>query len=150
MTTTKRVPVVEGAFAETPEGPRLLASRCLSCRTTYFPRAPICRNPGCDDKTVEDCKLSSRGTLWSYTIQYYKPPPPARFDEPFAPYGVGLVDLPEGIRVLSMMSTGRPEELRVGMEMELVLESLCHNENGDEVITWKFRPVAEGKGGQAG
>lgn len=137
--------MVEGAFADTAEGPRLLGSRCLSCATTYFPRSPVCRNPACDDKRIGDCTLSPRGTLWSYTIQFYKPPPPARFDEPFAPYGVGLIDLPEGIRILGMMSTGRPEELRVGIEVELVLETLHHNENGDEVVTWKFRPVAEGR-----
>ena len=144
MTVTKRVPVVEGVFAETPQGPRLLGSRCGSCRTVYFPRAPVCRNPGCLGTKVEDCHLSPRGTLWSYTIQYYKPPAPARFDEPFTPYGVGLVDLPEGIRVMGMMSVPDPESLDVGMAVELVLEPLYHADDGSEVITWKFRPVAEG------
>ncbi|HET9476346.1 MAG TPA: OB-fold domain-containing protein [Dehalococcoidia bacterium] len=85
--------------------------------------------------------MSPRGTLWSYTVQYYKPPPPAQFDDPFVSYGVGLIDLPEGIRVLSMMSSGQPEELKIGSEVELVLEALYHNDDGDEVITWKFRPV---------
>ena len=132
---------VEGAFAETAEGPRLLGARCVSCRTVYFPKAPVCRNPRCREKKVEEYSLSARGILWSYTVQYYKPPPPARFDEPFVPYGVGLVDLPEGIRILSMMSAERPEDLRVGMPVELVLEALHHNDDGDEVITWKFRPL---------
>lgn len=143
MTTTKRVPVVEGAFAETADGPRLLGSKCLSCGTAYFPRSPVCRNPDCHSEGVEDVALSPRGILWSYTIQYYKPPPPARFDEPFAPYGVGLVDLPEGIRVLGMMSTGNPQDLKVGMDVELVLETLYHDEQGNEVITWKFRPASD-------
>ncbi len=143
MTTTKRVPVVEGVFAETAEGPRLLGSKCASCGTTHFPRSPVCRNPDCDDKKVEDVALSPRGRLWSYTIQHYKPPPPARFDEPFSPYGVALVDLPEGIRVLSMMTTGDADELKVGMEVELVLEALYHDDDGNEVITWKFRPAPD-------
>ena len=142
MTTTRRIPVVEGAFAETADGPRLLGSRCLACRTSYFPKAPVCRNPACAEKQVEEVPLSPRGTLWSYTIQCYKPPPPARLDDPFVPYGLGLVDLPEGIRILGMISTDRPEELRVGQEVELVLETLYHNDEGDEVITWKFRPLA--------
>lgn len=141
MTPTKRVPVVDGAFSETPEGPRLLGSRCLSCKTVYFPKTPLCRNPACDERQVEDHFLSPRGRLWSYTVQYYKPPPPAQFDDPFVPYGVGLIDLPEGIRVLSMMSAGQPENLKIGAEVELVLEALYHNEDGDEVVTWKFRPV---------
>lgn len=141
MTTKKRLPVVEGAFTDTPEGPRLLGSRCRSCKTVYFPRTPVCRNPACDDREVDDYALSPRGTLWSYTVQYYQPPPPAKFDDPFVPYGVGLIDLPEGIRVLSMMSSGKPDELKIGSEVELLLEALYHNEDGDEVITWKFRPV---------
>jgi len=141
VTTARRVPVVEGAFTETPAGPRLLASRCRSCRTSFFPRSSACRNPACDDTAVDVIELSPRGTLWSYTVQYYKPPPPAQFDEPFKPYGIGLVDLPDGIRILSMMSTEDPEALRPGIEMELVLEPLYHNEQGDAVITWKFRPT---------
>jgi uncharacterized OB-fold protein len=146
VTTTKRVPVVEGVFAETADGPRLLGSRCIACRTVYFPRSPVCRNPACKEKAVEDYNLSPRGKLWTYTVQYYKPPAPARFDDPFAPYGVGFIDLPEGIRVLSMMSTPDPESLRIGMDVELVLEALYHADDGSEVITWKFRPVAEGAG----
>ncbi len=141
MTTTRRIPIVEGVFEETPEGPRLLGSKCAACGTVYFPRAPVCRNPDCREPLVEDIALSPRGTLWSYTIQYYRPPPPSRFDEPFTPYGVGMVDLPDGIRILGMMSTEEPEALRVGMEVELVLDTLYHDDDGNEVITWKFRPA---------
>ena len=142
MAAVKRIPAIEGVFTETPEGPRLRGSRCASCGAAYFPRSPVCRNPACDDKRVEDVNLSPRGTLWSYTVQYYKPPPPARFDDPFTPYGLGLVDLPEGIRVMGMLTSADPDALKPGLEMELVLDTLYHNDEGDEVITWKFRPVS--------
>jgi hypothetical protein len=86
-------------------------------------------------------ELSPRGTLWTYTVQYYKPPPPARLDEPFTPYGIGLVDLPEGIRIMGMISSDDPESLRIGHEMELVIETLYHDVDGSEVLTWKFRAL---------
>ncbi len=141
MKTAKRIPIVQGVFEETPDGPRLLGSRCHGCGVAYFPRTPVCRNPDCDDKRVEDIYLSPRGTIWTYTIQYFKPPLPARFDEPFQPYGVAMVDLPERIRVLGMVSTDRPEDLKIGQEVELVIEPAYHDEEGNEVVTWKFRPL---------
>jgi uncharacterized OB-fold protein len=141
LTTTQRKHVVEGAFAETANGPRLLGSRCAGCGACFFPRSPACRNPNCSDKRIEDVELSTSGTLWTYTVQYYKPPPPARFDEPFTPYGVGLVDLPEGIRIMGMISSDDPESLKIGQEMELVIETLHHDDDGSEVLTWKWRPA---------
>ncbi len=141
MTTAKRIPIVQGAFEETPAGPRLLGSKCAGCGVAYFPRTPVCRNPNCDDKRVENVYLSARGKIWTYTIQYFKPPLPARFDEPFQPYGIAMVDLPEKIRVLGMVSTDNPEGLKIGQDVDLVIEAAYHDEDGNEVVTWKFRPV---------
>lgn len=141
MTTTKRVPVAEGLFAETKEGPRLLGSKCPACGTPYFPKSPVCHNPDCREKGLEDATFGPQGKLWSYSIQYYPPPPPAKFDEPFAPYALGLVDLPEGLRVLARISTADPEGLQVGIDVELVLEKLYRDGSGNDVITWKFRPA---------
>jgi uncharacterized OB-fold protein len=141
MTTTKTVPVAEGLFTETADGPRLLGSRCASCATPYFPRSAVCHNPECRESKLEDASFGPRGTLWSCAIQNYPPPPPARFEEPYTPYALGMVDMPEGLRVLGRISTDDPESVRVGAEVELVLERLYLDENGDEVITWKFRPI---------
>jgi uncharacterized OB-fold protein len=141
MTSTTRIPVVEGVFAETADGPRLVGSRCTACHTPHFPRSPVCRNPSCGSQDVADAEFGPAGTLWSFTIQHYKPPPPMRFDDPFLPYGIGLVDLPGGLRVLSMMSASDPERLKIGMDVELVIEALYHDDGGNEVVTWKFRPA---------
>ena len=141
MTTTKRVPVAEGLFMETAEGPRLLGSRCAGCGTPYFPRSAVCHHPECRESKIEEASFGPRGTLWSCAIQNYPPPAPARYEEPYAPYAVGMVDMPEGLRVLARISTDDPKGVEVGAEVELVLERLYLDENGDEVITWKFRPI---------
>lgn len=135
------VPVAEGLFAETADGPRLLGSKCATCSTPYFPKSPVCRNPSCSDTQMQDAAFGPSGTLWSYTIQYYPPPPPAKYDEPYVPYALGLIDLPEGLRVLARISTDTPENVVVGADVQLVIEKLHTAADGSDVITWKFRQV---------
>ena len=138
---TKRIPVVDGLFAETPEGPRLLGSRCRTCGTPSFPRASVCRNPGCREGAAEDARFGPAGTLWSYAIQHYPPPAPAKYDQPYVPYVLGLVDMRDGIRILGRMSDVEGTAgLRIGMPVELVVEKLYTDPDGNEVLTWKFRP----------
>ncbi|MCH8901514.1 MAG: OB-fold domain-containing protein [Chloroflexi bacterium] len=140
MTTAKQIPVVEGLFEETADGPRLLGSICATCDMPYFPKSHVCHNPDCDESKMEDATFGPQGTLWSYTVQYYPPPPPAKYDEPYTPYALGLVDLPEGLRVLARISTDDPEGLQIGADVTLVLERLHGDMEGNEVITWMFRP----------
>lgn len=141
MTTTKRLPAAEGLFDETEDGPRLFGSKCRSCGTLYFPRSSVCHHPDCGESEIEDAAFGPRGTLWSCAIQNYPPPLPARYDEPYKPYAMGVVDLAEGLRVLGRISTDDPEDLKLGAEVELVLEPLYRDEDGNEVITWKFKPL---------
>jgi len=140
MASVEKMPVIDGLFTLDAEEPKLIASRCMSCGTYFFPETISCANPECAGEKVERAFLSRRGTLYSYTVQYYAPPPPFKAQEPFSPYGIGLVELPEKIRVLGMMTEADPEKLQVGMEVELMLEKI-YEEGGKEVMTWKFRPV---------
>ena len=78
-------------------------------------------------------------TLWSSTVQYYPPPPPAKYDEPFEPYALGLIDLPEGLRVLSKVTADDIEAIEVGGAVHLVIEKLHTDAEGNEVMTFKFR-----------
>jgi uncharacterized OB-fold protein len=135
------VHAAKGLFAETAEGPRLLGSRCTTCSTPYFPRASVCHNPDCDESRIEDASFGPRGVLWSCAIQNYAPPPPVIWDEPFQPYAVGLVDMPEGLRVLGRIATADPEDLEVGGEVELVIEALATGEDGKPIVAWQFKPL---------
>jgi len=135
---------VEGLFVETPSGPRLVGSRCQGCGHFYFPSAGDCRNPDCADRRLEPAELGPKGTLWSYTVQCYPPPPPFRMDD-FKPFAIGLVELPEGLKVLGIMTEADSERLRIGADVELVLDPLYRDENGDEVVTWKFKQLEVGR-----
>jgi uncharacterized OB-fold protein len=142
---TKRVFVAESLFAETAEGPRLLGSRCASCGTPYFPRAAVCHNPDCGASQMADAAFGPDGTLWSCAIQDYPPPSPARFDKPYVPYAMGVVDLRDGLRVLGRIKTDDPHGVRPGTRVTLIIDTLCHDGDGNEVVTWKFRPLGDGK-----
>ncbi|CAB1370809.1 Zn-ribbon domain-containing OB-fold protein [Denitratisoma oestradiolicum] len=135
-------PVVEGLFIETETGLRLSGSRCKTCRTPYFPAAAHCHNPGCAGSEMEPAQFGPRGTLWSHTIQNFPPPTPSKYDAPFNPYAVGVVDLTQdGLRVLAQIVADDPRQVRSGAEVELVLAPLYRDEDGVEVVTWKARQL---------
>ncbi len=134
-------PIVEGLFTWPSDQPKLIASRCKSCNLYAFPKSSVCQNPTCSKEDVEEVTLGSKGKLWSYTYEFYEPPPPFRSKQPFAPYGIGLVELPEGIRVLGMLTDCSLEDLRLDMDVELVIETQYEDELGNEFLTWKFRPI---------
>lgn len=139
-------PAVAGWFTDGPE-PALLASRCTTCRDLVFPpsSAGFCRNPACDGDDVEPAALSRRGTVWSYTDAQYQPPEPyvgpRADDEPYRPFALAAVELPEGIVVLGQVADGfGVADLRVGAEVEVVVETLYADESGDRTV-WRWRPV---------
>jgi hypothetical protein len=136
-----RIPVAEGLFTETAEGPRLQGSRCATCKTPYFPKSPVCHNPDCDASRIEDALFGPTGTLWSCAVQDYPPPKPARFDAPYEPYAMAVVDLDDGLRVLGRMSVDDPRSVEPNVRVELVIDTLCHDEEGNEVTVWMFKPL---------
>ena len=135
----KRIPVASGLFVEAPEGPRLVGSRCRTCKTPYFPKSAVCHNPDCKASHIEEALFGPSGTLWSVAVQDYPPPPPAKFDKPYQPYAMGVVDLDDGLRVLGRMTSSDPRSVQVGARVELVIDALCHDDDGNEIVSWKFK-----------
>jgi uncharacterized OB-fold protein len=123
--------------------PQLIGSRCLSCGTYFFPRqGSFCRNPACEGTTFEDVRLSRTGRIWSYTNACYQPPPPFVASDPYRPFAIAAVELAtERMIVLGQVASGFDvKDLRVGMDMELVLEPL-HSEDGRDKLIWKWKPA---------
>jgi uncharacterized OB-fold protein len=134
-----RVPVEEGYFTvpgDPTVAPRLLGSRCGACGEHFFPRRLVCAR--CLAEGCEDIELGPRGRLWTWT--YVHVPLFAKKDARVDAYGVGQVDLPEGPRVQSILR-GEAGDFSIGMEMELDLESLRTDDDGREVVIFRFRPV---------
>ena len=52
-------------------------------------------------------ELSRRGTVWSYTDAQYQPPPPyIPRSDPYEPFALAAVELPEGIVILGQVADG--------------------------------------------
>ncbi len=142
------VPIGDGLFtrpAESSGSSRLIGGRCRSCGETFFPNRLCCRN--CSSEDMEKVLLSPIARLYSFTMVRVKPP---HFIGE-VPYLVGTVELPEGERVKALLTGCRQEELKIGMEMELVIETvgklkvpIGKIDAGTEVLGWKFRPRRRG------
>ena len=94
---------------------RLLGSRCRDCGETTIGTSTVC--PNCGGTALESLPLSRRGTLWTYTVVRHRPPGDYRGPDPFVPFALGLVELPEGLRVVAPIA-GDPAAVRIGMPLE--------------------------------
>ncbi len=139
----KRGPIVEGWTALEGGKPHLVGNQCQSCGDYFFPKVYACRNPQCMSNDLKQVPLSREGKLWSFTVGYYEPPPPFRALGTFTPYGLAVVELlKEKMMVMGQVASGVDmENLKVGMNMEIVLEPLQKDSEGKEIIIWKWRPV---------
>ena len=142
----KQIAIKEGLFSWPSNTPELLGSRCRACGETAFPAQADCRN--CSGSDTEVVGIGNRGTLWSWTIQTFMPKTPYLSDETpetFRPYGVGYVEMPCGLRVESRLHENTPEQLEIGMTMELVIEKFRTDENGNDVMIFAFKAVNGGQ-----
>jgi uncharacterized protein len=130
-----RVMVRDGLFTDGAP-PALLGSRCEACGASHFPRHQTC--PYCSVEDPRPVELGRSGTLWSWTA--VTAPPPGYIG--VTPYGVGVVELPEGIRVITRLTESDPAALTLGCPMQLQIVVLHTDDAGNDVITYAFAPVA--------
>lgn len=129
------------------ENPQLIGSRCGTCSATVFPVQDHC--PKCSGADMSEVKLPRRGTVVAWTTQGF--PPGAPYAGPtgkdFVPFGVGLVQLGLGedavIRVEGRLTENDPAKLRFGQEVELTMIPFTTDADGNEVVTFAFKPVPE-------
>jgi uncharacterized OB-fold protein len=130
-----RTPLKEGLFTtpDDPQAVRLLGGRCVDCGRFNFPAQSLCPYCACDG--CETMPLSPRGVLEVCTTVTNRPP---GYEGP-VPFGFGVVELPEGIRIISRIE--HPERSRPGTPLRLVIETLCTDAEGREVMTYAFEPI---------
>lgn len=139
---SQQVPIAEGLFTWPSPEPALLGSRCQQCGIATFPAAQSCMACSSEDVAIEE--LPRRGTLWTWTVQQFMPKTPYHSNETpetFKPYGVGYLELPGGVRVEGRLTESDPEKIAIGMEMDVVFDTWRTEDNGDEVISFFFKPV---------
>ena len=127
----------ESYWVEERDGLHLIGTHCKKCKQNYFPPREVC--PKCfsegEEGEMEKLKLSSKGKLYSYSIVQVAP---KRF---MPPYGLGYVDFPEGVRVLGQLTTMDTAKLKTDMGVQAELGRIAVDEQGNEVVSYKFRPL---------
>lgn len=117
---------------------RLEGEECPHCGAKIFPPRDIC--PECKQPAKEPYPLSGRGEVYSFSTVNA---PPEGF-EPYVPYTVALVQLEEGPMVTAQLTDVAPEEVSIGMPVEMVTRKLrAQGEEGTIIYGYKFRPILE-------
>jgi uncharacterized OB-fold protein len=127
----QRVPIHEGLFSADGQ---LLAAHCPDCHRWHFPADADC--PYCSGERCEERPLSGQATLWLFTGVRNRPP--GYLGE--VPFGFGVVELPEGLRLITRLTEADPAALRLGMPMRLAIVPLHLDDEGREVVTYAFAP----------
>jgi len=108
----------------------LVALGCAECGHLCHPPRPMC--PVCHSTKRVERKLSGRGRVLSWILPRH--PAPIGFDEPPI---VALVDLEEGIRIVSNLVAVAPEAIAPRMPVEVTFALTA----GGRAVPI-FRPVA--------
>ncbi len=109
---------------------RLLLQRCGDTGRAYFPPRPF--SPYTGSRNVSVFEASGRGTLYSYVINHR----PAKGFE--APYAIAIVQLPEGVRM--MTNIVECEQTPEALELDMPLE-VCFEEIDDDISLPLWRPA---------
>ncbi|MCO5090945.1 Zn-ribbon domain-containing OB-fold protein [Bosea sp. (in: a-proteobacteria)] len=111
----------------------LRIQRCDDCsRIQWFPRS-YCRN--CQSGKLSWSKGSGHGKVYSFTI-VYRPMLPTMA----VPYVFAIVELDEGYRMVTNIVGCEPDQVRIGMPVEVMFEHLT-DDDGATIALPKFRPV---------
>ena len=134
-------PIAE-VFTWPSEEPQLIGSRCEECGAVTFPVQSRC--PRCSKATMADLLLPRQGTLVSWTTQAFMPSVDYMEDPTgasFEPFGVGLVQLDDVVRVEARLTENDPAKLDFGMPVELRIIPFYTNAAGEEIVTFAFAPT---------
>jgi hypothetical protein len=96
---------------------RFLIQRCDDCGySQYYYRGACCR---CWSSNVTDVKIAGDGVVHTYTV--IERNRTVGFKDQ-VPYVVALIEIPEGVKVLSNIVNIDPDDVRIGMSVQLAFE----------------------------
>lgn len=130
------IPIHPGLFdAPANGGGHLIGGLCGACSRSHFPRLETC--PYCSAPDCRPHALPGEGTLYLYTAVLHRPPG----YRGAVPFGFGVVQLRDGLRVLARLTESDLTRLRPGMAMRLVFDPLHRDDDGRDVISYAFAPA---------
>ena len=133
-------PIADGLIEWEAGAPRLLGGRRKSDGKVVFPMPE-----GAEARYFEPLALAREGSLWSYTIQRFRPKSPPYMGEDdertFKPFALGYVELPGQVIVETRIETDDFDNLKIGMPMRLDVAPFRRGADGADLLTYVFRPA---------
>jgi uncharacterized OB-fold protein len=109
---------------------QLLLRRCANCGYLQHPPGPMCPRCGSLSWTVQEA--SGRGTVYSWIRSHHPNDPDAD------PRIVVLVELEEGVRLVSNLVRVAPDDVDNGMAV-----TVCFERFDDDVVLPQFEPAID-------
>lgn len=94
---------------------KVLATKCNKCGTLYFPPKADCDK--CMESSMSYEELSGNAKLVAFTVITVKPSSFSNYKD----YIIAIGRLEEGINVLAWLLKEKPDEIKIGMRMKLVV-----------------------------
>ena len=116
----------------------LVGSKCENCGSYFYPSSVIC--PNCRRKgKVKEHIFTGKGKVYSFTTVRVAP---EEFEH-YAPYVVAIVELEEGARVVSQIVDCKPEDVKIGMPVEMCFRKIREEGGTSGLVLYgfKFRPL---------
>ena len=108
---------------------RLALPRCEDCGLTFFYPRRAC--PSCWSERIEWIDAAGTGRVWSFTWVHVPFYDDAWKDD--VPYCVAIVELDEGVRLVSSLEGVEPGQVAVGDAARVVFDAVT-----DEVVLPRF------------
>ena len=118
------------SFWEGAKRHELCLQKCQDCGKFHFYPRSIC--PHCFSYNTEWTRVSGRGKVYSFTVAHKTGLPAFQQD---VPYNIAIIELEEGVRMMSNIVECRNEDLSIDMPVEVVFDDVT-----PEITLPKFRP----------
>jgi len=134
------VPIEDGLFtvpASSEESPSLIGSKCPFCGTIWFPAQSTC--PKCYQEGTDKIALDTKGKITTWAVIRMNPPG----YKGQVPYILAEVMLTGGVVVRTQLSGVDPDmpAIQIGDEVEMLIEKIYEDEQGNDVVCYKFKPL---------
>ena len=96
---------------------KLMLQKCGACDTWCHLPQPMC--PECQSLDRKWEAVSGKGTVYSWVTHRESNHPAFK-----APYSVVLVELEEGMRIISNLVDVKPEDIRIGMKVTVTFDKI--------------------------
>ncbi len=115
----------------------LIGSKCETCGQEYFPQRKIC--PKCRRKgKLKNLRMPREGKIYSFSQVHSAP---SGFEHE-SPYFLAIIELTNGVRILSQIVDSPAEKVKIGATVKLIFRKIFEDdEEGAIAYGYKFKVV---------